>query len=75
MKTGFWLSFVCGFVFFASIIFVQQTVLSSAASDRPIITSVRVAPVELLPLVNPQSLTPVEQAYLDSFSILHARFF
>jgi hypothetical protein len=70
MKTGYSLRFICGFVFLASITLVQQTVLSSAGNDRRIIPPARVAPVELLPLANPHSLTPVEQAYLDSFSIL-----
>jgi hypothetical protein len=70
MKTGYWLRFICGSVFLASITLVQQPVMSSAGSDRRIIPPSRVAPVELLPLANPRSLTPVEQAYLDSFSIL-----
>ncbi|HMJ24566.1 MAG TPA: hypothetical protein VK475_02005, partial [Pyrinomonadaceae bacterium] len=70
MKTGYWLRFIFGFIFLASITLMQQPVLSSMGNDRRIVPSARVAPVDMLPLANPRSLSPVEQAYLDSFSIL-----
>jgi hypothetical protein len=70
MKTGYWLRLISSFVIFASMTLVQQPVLSSAGNDRRIVPAARVAPIELLPLANPRSLTAVEQAYLDSFSIL-----
>ena len=68
MKTGYRLSI--GFVFFVSIISAQQQVLSFAGNDRRVSPSAPLYPVELLPVANPRNPTIVEQAYLDSFSIL-----
>jgi hypothetical protein len=70
MKTGRWLVIACGFVFLVSITYAPRTVSSFVASDQPVARPVRATPVELLPLVNPSRPTEVEQAYLDSFSIL-----
>jgi hypothetical protein len=65
MKTGSWFSIASTFSLLASITCVQQ-VLSFAGSERYATPN----PVELLPLSNPRSPTELEQAYLDSFSIL-----
>src|SRR5258708_16802535 len=66
MKTGRWLSTAFGFVFLASITCLEQKVLSFSGNER------HASPrsVELLPLRNPAKPTELEQAYLDSFSIL-----
>lgn len=69
MKTGYWFSIAWGVVLFGSIALAQQKV-SLAPNDRVVSPAIRLVPVELLPVVNPQSPTPVEQAYLDGFSIL-----
>ena len=66
MKTGSWFSIVCTFSLLASITCVEQKVLSFAGNERYATPN----PVELLPLSNPHSPTELEQAYLDSFSIL-----
>jgi hypothetical protein len=66
MKTGSWFSIASIFSLLASIICVQQKVLSFAGNERYTTPN----PVELLPLANPHSPTELEQAYLDSFSIL-----
>jgi hypothetical protein len=70
MKTGFWFSIACGFVFLSAIVSAPRTVLSFAESDRHTGNPAQVSPIELLPLANPQRPTELEQAYLDSFSIL-----
>ena len=69
MKTRFWVSIVGGLALFASIAFAQQQVLSFAGNDRRVSPGV---PLELvlLPVANPQRPTLIQQAYLDSFSIL-----
>jgi hypothetical protein len=66
MKTRWWLNFTCAFVFFAFISCVEQRVLSFSTSEK------HASPdsLELLPLSNPVKPTELEQAYLDSFSIL-----
>ena len=66
MKTKSWLSIVGTFGLLASITLMQQKALSFAGNE----SSATPNPVELLPLSNPQSPTELEQAYLDSFSIL-----
>lgn len=66
MKTGSWVSIAGTFGLLASITLMQQKALSFAGSER----SATPDPVELLPVSNPQSPTELEQAYLDSFSIL-----
>jgi len=66
MKTGSWFSLASTFSLLASIICVQQKVLSFAGNERYATPN----PVELLPLSNPHSPTQLEKAYLDSFSIL-----
>ena len=66
MKTGSWFSIAGTFGLLAAITCMQQKVLSFAGSER----SATPEAVELLPLSNPQSHTELEQAYLDSFSIL-----
>jgi hypothetical protein len=69
MKTGYWLSIAGGVALFGSIALAQQKT-SFAPSDRSVNPPVRLVPLELLPVANPQSPTPVEQAYLDVFSVL-----
>jgi len=66
MKTGSWFSIAGTFSLLASIIGMQQKVLSFAGNER----SATPDSVEFLPLSNPRSPTELEQAYLDSFSIL-----
>ncbi|MDX6303359.1 MAG: hypothetical protein QOI77_328 [Blastocatellia bacterium] len=66
MKTGSWFSIAGTFSLLASITFMQHKVLSFAGNG----SSATPDPVELLPVSNPQSPTELEQAYLDSFSIL-----
>jgi hypothetical protein len=70
MKTGYGLSIACGFVFLVSITFAQRQVLSFAGNERRVNPPKPLEPVELLPVANPRNPTMVEQAYLDSFSIL-----
>ena len=70
MKTGYGLSIACGFVFVVSITFAQRQVLSFAGNERRVNPPEPLDPVELLPVANPRNPTMVEQAYLDSFSIL-----
>jgi hypothetical protein len=70
MKTGFWFSIAFGFVFLSAIVCAPRTVLSFAESDRHTGQPAKVSPIELLPLRDPQRPTELEQAYLDSFSIL-----
>jgi hypothetical protein len=69
MKTRFWVSIVCGLALFAWIAFAQQKVLSFAGNDRRVSPGVPLEPV-LLPVANPHRPTLIQQAYLDSFSIL-----
>jgi len=66
MKIRWWLKFTCAFVFLALISCVEQRVLSFSANEK------HASPdsLELLPLSNPAKPTELEQAYLDSFSIL-----
>lgn len=66
MKTGSWLSIAGTFGLLVSITCMQQKVLSFAGNE----SYATPTSVELLPLSNPQSPTELEQAYLDSFSIL-----
>jgi hypothetical protein len=66
MKTGSWFNIAGTFGLLASITLMQQKALSFAGNER----SATPEPVELLPLSHPQSPTELEQAYLDSFSIL-----
>jgi hypothetical protein len=66
MKTGYWLSIAGTFSLLASITCVQQKVLSFAGDE----SHASPKSIELLPLSNPQRPTELEQAYLDSFSIL-----
>ena len=66
MKTGSWFSIAGTFGLLAAITLMQQKALSFAGNER----SATPDPVELLPVSNPQSPTELEQAYLDSFSIL-----
>ena len=66
MKTGSWFSIVSIFSLLASITCVQQKALSFAGNESYLTPN----PVELLPLSNPKRPTELEQAYLDSFSIL-----
>jgi hypothetical protein len=71
MKTGYWLSIACGFVFFASITCAQQKVLSFAASEGYRRQPVAPNSIELLPPANPRRPTELERAYVDAFSILN----
>src|SRR6266853_6511937 len=66
MKIRWWLKFTCAFVLLALISCVEQRVLSFSANEK------HESPdsLELLPLSNPAKPTELEQAYLDSFSIL-----
>src|ERR1700704_6658318 len=66
MKTRCWLKFPCAFVFLVLISCVDQRVLSFSANEK------HASPdsLELLPLSNTTKPTELEQAYLDSFSIL-----
>jgi hypothetical protein len=66
MKTGYWLSIAGTLSLLASVIWVQQKVLGFAGNENHASPS----PIELLPLRNPAKPTELEQAYLDSFSIL-----
>ncbi len=66
MKTEHWLSTAFGFVFVASITCMEQKVLSFSGNESHASPS----SVELLPLRNPAKPTELEQAYLDSFSLL-----
>jgi hypothetical protein len=65
---GFRVAF--GFLFLCSIIFVEQTAFSSSERDAgPNLPPGSFDP-ELLPMANPRKPSELEQAYLDSFSIL-----
>ncbi len=66
MKTGYWLNIAGTLSLLASLTCVQQKVLSFAGNEN----HERLIPIELLPLRNPAKPTELEQAYLDSFSIL-----
>jgi hypothetical protein len=70
MKTGFWFSIAFGFVLLSTIVSAPPTVLSFAESDRRTAPPLPLSPIEVLPLRNPERPTEIEQAYLDSFSIL-----
>jgi hypothetical protein len=70
MKTGFWFSIAFGFGLLSTIVFAPRTVSSFAESDRNTRSPARLTPIELLPLRNPERPNELEQAYLDSFSIL-----
>ena len=70
MKTGFWFSIAFGFGLLSTIVSAPRTVLSFAESDRRTEPPAQVSPIELLPLRNPERPNELEQAYLDSFSIL-----
>jgi hypothetical protein len=70
MRTGFWFSIAFAFVILSAIVCAPRSVLSSAESDPHTAAPAQVSPIELLPLLNPQRPTELEQAYLDSFSIL-----
>ncbi|SRR6266436_769938 len=66
MKTGYWFSIACTLSLLASVTFVRQKVLGFARNED------HASPnsIELLPPANPAKPTELEQAYLDSFSIL-----
>jgi hypothetical protein len=66
MKTGYWLSIAGTLCLLVSVTCVQQKVLGFAGNEN--YTSR--GSIELLPPANPAKPTELEQAYLDSFSIL-----
>jgi hypothetical protein len=72
MKTGLWLSMAGGLLFVVSIFGVS----SSALSLEKVVGSKAARPnsnaLVLLPLLDPLRPTEIEQAYLDSFSILRS---
>lgn len=69
MRRGSWLIVAVSFGFLVTITSAQHKMLSFAGSERRV-SAIPLAPVELLPVANPRNPTEVEQAYLDSFSIL-----
>jgi hypothetical protein len=66
MKTEYWLSIVGTLSLLASVTCVQQKVLGFAGNENHASSN----SLDPLPLANPAKPTEVEQAYLDSFSIL-----
>jgi hypothetical protein len=70
VNTGLWFRIAFGFLFFYSIICVEPLVFTSSEACPDVFA--RRDSFELLPLANPRKLTQLEQAYLDSFSILRS---
>jgi hypothetical protein len=70
MKTGRRLRIVWSVVILTSITSVQQQVLGFGEKDQRLGQAASFSPAELLPLSDARKPTQLEQAYLDSFTIL-----
>ena len=70
MNTGLWFRIACGFLFLFPIICGEPAVSSATESEACPSLPVGRDAFAVLPLVDPLKPTQLEQAYLDSFSIL-----